>query len=337
MEQCEHMGSPFTARLCGLIADQLTDETAVGRAVVGWPGDPLADALPMRFTGALHALVLFEKAPTLAAAYPGGKQGEDAEALWPAVEDALDQHEEFLLGFLESPPQTNEVGRSSVLLGGFHTIARETGLPLSILEIGASAGLNLFWDHYRYNLGEAEWGPKAAPLTLTPNWSGALPPLGDVRVVARAGCDQNPIDASDAAARLHLLSYAWADMFERRARLEAALDHVVEEGLKLDRADAGDWATERLATLVPGVATVLYHSVFWQYLTPEVKARVRAAIDSAAAQATPEAPFAWLRMEAHESLECAGLYLKTWPGPSDEPETRLLAEVDFHGRWVRWL
>ncbi len=337
------MGSPFTARLCALIAHRTSDESPVGRALLAWPGNPLADALPMRLTGGLHFLVLSGRAPTLAEVYPGGAlaQTVDVEdgALWREVEDAFHDHADFLLDFLKSPPQTNEVGRSSVLMGGFHIIASETGLPLSILEIGASAGLNLFWDHYRYKLGEAEWGPADAPLTLTPEWSGSLPPLGALSVVARAGCDQNPIDASDEDARLHLLSYAWADQVERRARLEAALDHVVEEGLKLDRADAGDWASARLASLTPGVATVLYHSIFWQYLTPEVKARIRTAIDAAAAQATQEAPFAWLRMEIHESLEFAGLYLKAWPNTdsSNNPQTRLLAEVDFHGRWVRWL
>lgn len=328
------MGSPFTAQLCGLIAHKTSAESPVGRALLGWPGDPDADALPMRMTGGLHSLVLSGRAPALADAYPSGTLAGDADALWAAVEDAFHTQADFLLDFIDSPPQTNEVGRSGVLLGGFHTIAAETGLPLSILEIGASAGLNLFWDHYRYELGEGEWGPSDAPLSIAPDWSGALPPLGDISVVARAGCDQNPIDASDADARLHLRSYIWADQFERRARIEAALDHVAAMGLKLEKADAGDWASERLATLTPGVATVLYHSVFWQYLTDETKAHVRTAIDGAAAQATLDAPFAWLRMEAHESGDFAGLYLKSWPLAE---RTRLLAEVDFHGRWIRWL
>lgn len=333
----ERMGSPFTARLSRLLGEGLSEEDAVGGAVLGWPGDPDADALPLRLMGGLHSLVLSGRAPALAEVYPGGVREHEDGALWRAVEDVLHTHADSLPEFLKSPPQTNEVGRSNALMGGFHTIASETGLPLSIFEIGASAGLNLFWDHYRYNLGAVEWGPEDAPLTLTPEWSGSLPPLGDVKVAARAGCDQNPIDASDEGARLHLLSYAWADQPERRKRLEAALDHVAAMGLKLEHADAGDWASERLAALTPGVATVLYHSIFWQYLTPQVKARIRSAIDSAAAQATADAPFAWLRMEVHESLQFAGLYLKQWPDPSDNPQTRLLAEVDFHGRWVRWL
>jgi hypothetical protein len=61
--------------------------------------------------------------------------------------------------FMSHEPQTNEVRRSAVLLPGFLTIAAETGLPLRILELGASAGLNQLWDRRHYRLGEiGEWG-----------------------------------------------------------------------------------------------------------------------------------------------------------------------------------
>ncbi len=360
------MGSPFTARLCTLLGERLTDASAVGRGVLGWPGDPGADGLALRLVGGLHALVLMGEAPELAEVYPGGGRAVDAgsdagsnagpdarpdvgpgwgpdrgdaAALWPAVEEALTQQERFLLAFIESPPQTNEVARSGVLFGGFQTVAAETGLPLNILELGASAGLNLLWDHYRYGLGELEWGPEDAPLRLDPEWSGPLPPLGALTVSGRAGCDQRPIDPLDEEARLRLRAYVWADQFDRRQRLEAALDHFAKSGLEIDQADAADWAEVRLVRLLPGATTVLFHSIFWHYLEPDIEERIRSAIDEAAAQATLDAPFAWLRMEVHESRQFAGLYLNLWPGALNGPagETRLLAEADFHGAWVRWL
>ena len=332
------MGSSFTGRLATLLGERLSEEDSVGRAVLQWPGNAGADGLSLRLIGGLHALVLMGRAPDLAEAYPGGERAEDADVLWPAVEEALTQHEDFLLAFLESPPQTNEVARSGVLLGGFQTVAAETGLPLCILELGASAGLNLLWDHYRYGLGEAEWGPEDAPLRLEPEWSGPLPPLGALAVAARAGCDQRPVDPIDEQDRLRLRAYVWADQLERRLRLEAALDHWTKSGLKLDRADAADWAEAQLSRSSPGVAMVLFHSIFWHYLEPEAQDRIRSAIDEAAARATPDAPFAWLRMEVHESRQFAGLYLDLWPGIASVPggETRLLAEADFHGEWVRW-
>ena len=140
---CARLGSPFTAALLEFVAERLDERRPVGRALLGWPGDPKADAVALRLAGSLHALVLAGTAPSLAAVYPGGAHADDPTALGCAVNGALEAHADFILRFVERPPQTNEVGRSAMLLGGFLTVAAETGLPLRLREIGASAGLNL--------------------------------------------------------------------------------------------------------------------------------------------------------------------------------------------------
>ena len=167
---------------------------------------------------------------------------------------AFEVHGAFIADFLARPPQTNEVGRSAVLLGGFLTVAAETGLPLRLLEIGASAGLNLIWDAYAYDLADAAWGPPAAPLRLRPDWQGALPPLIPAAIRGRRGCDRAPLDPSDAGDRLRLRAYVWADQVDRRHRLEVALDLVAESGLRVERADAAEWAEARLREPAPGEA-----------------------------------------------------------------------------------
>jgi hypothetical protein len=43
------------------------------------------------------------------------------------------------------------------LIGGFLRVAAMTRRPLRLLEVGSSAGLNLRWDHYRYE-GATERG-----------------------------------------------------------------------------------------------------------------------------------------------------------------------------------
>src|SRR5687767_7873946 len=50
--------------------------------------------------------------------------------------------------------QTNEVGRCAYLYPAFGVIARLAGgRPLGVIEVGASAGLNLLWDRYGYRYG----------------------------------------------------------------------------------------------------------------------------------------------------------------------------------------
>lgn len=327
------MRSPFTARLCEILGENLDSSDAVGATVLGWEGDPDADALALRLVGGLHALVLSAKTPQLVAAYPEGPNYGDEDVLWPAIAETLNEHSAYLLDFLKSPPQTNEVGRSAVLFSGFQTVVAACGLPLITLELGASGGVNAFWNHYAYDLGGAVWGAVDAPLKLVPEWSGPVPPLGALTVARRAACDQSPVDASVEAARLRLRAYVWPDQLDRRHRLEAALDHLVADGFKVEKADAGEWAERQLAALTPGHTTVLYHSVFWQYLTDAVKDRVRRAAKGAADQASAEAPFAWLSMELNYDKGCAELSLRLWPGG----EKRLLADCDPHGKWIRWL
>src|SRR5204862_296423 len=53
--------------------------------------------------------------------------------------------------------QTNEVRRCACLMPAFSRVAGLAGgLPLALVEIGTSAGLNLLWDHYRYEYAAGE-------------------------------------------------------------------------------------------------------------------------------------------------------------------------------------
>jgi hypothetical protein len=331
-EACLQLGSPFTAMLLEMAADRLDRTTAVGGEILGWPGDPKADALALRFAGGLHALVLAGTSPALAQVYASARAGIDPEDLWSAVAEALDTDGSAVLRFLDSPPQTNEVARCAALLAGFLTIARETGRPLALLEIGASAGLNLHWDDYGYDFGGASWGRADAPLRLAPAWRGPLPPLDRVEVQERHGCDRQPIDPGDAADRLRLRAYVWADQQARLTRLEAALDHAARRDARVERADAADWVETRLAARPACLTTVLFHSIVWQYLQREVRHRIVAALERAGDAADAGTPLAWLRMEPKRSHDHAELRLVIWPGAREQ----LLADADYHGRWVSW-
>ncbi len=330
---CNGLGAPFTARLLAALAEDIARGGPAATLVGGWIGDPVADALALRLAGALHALVLGGADPKLAACYRSGTQG-DAEPLRPALLAALDEHADFLRGFLASPPQTNEVGRSAVLLGGFLEVAASARLPLRLLEIGSSAGLNLIWDHYQYRLADRRWGNPASPVRLQPDWEGPLPPLeAPLAVVERAGCDVAPVDLEQHDDRLRLRSYVWADQLDRLARLEAGIAVARRIGVMVERADAGTWVRAKLEVLAPGRATILFHSVMWQYMSTATQGAVRDAIDRAGARATEASPLAWLRLEPPRPDARPELHLTRWPG---ERQHRL-GIAHPHGEFVQWL
>src|SRR4029079_13903824 len=125
----------------------------------------------------------------------------DARPTADVVEAATRDHRDDIAAFIAHPPQTNEVGRSAILMPGYAEIARRTGLPLRVLELGASAGLNLNWDRYAYRYGEHFVGARNAPLTVSAEWRGPWSGVSEVPPVAeRRGCDRSPIDLAQTFA-----------------------------------------------------------------------------------------------------------------------------------------
>lgn len=335
-QACLALGSPFHAALLDHAADDVEADGPTAALLAPWAGQDLralmAAAVPLRLLGALHDLVLSGDDPALADAYPQPGKVFDAGAAWPQARRAMGEHAPRLAAFMEHEPQTNEVRRSAALLGGFLSIAQQTGLPLRCYEIAASAGLNLSWDRYRYELSGASWGP-ASPVLLPSDWSGVLPPLdAEVRVVHRQACDRRPVDLKDPVQRRRLLAYVWPDQFDRLERIRAAIDLALAKDVTVEAADAVDW-TARTVAPTSGAATVIYHSVFWQYMPAESQAALRQAIENIASTATSDAPIAWLRMEPPpENMAIMEVRLTMWPGG----EERVLAVVHAHGASASW-
>ena len=332
--------SPLYHRLLGLAVDDAEQNGICAEVLARTPKEvePVLDALPLRFLGGVHRLVLDGDAPDLARFYPsvGGRFAADDPDLdpSPAFLATVAQHRDRVVDALARSVQTNEVGRCASLLPGFLAVAESTGLPLRILELGSSAGLNLRWDRYRYEggFGGSAWGDPNAPLRFTDVYSDPLPRLDvEARVVERRGCDRNPIDPTSPDGSQLLRSFVWPDQLERFRALDAALALASSVPVDVDRADAALWVGEQLGRVTNGVATVLFQSIVWQYFTPEARAAVRDAVKAAGAAASASAPVAWLRMEPGvDPTKGAEIRLRQWPG-----EERVIAITGYHGRPVR--
>jgi hypothetical protein len=268
----------------------------------------------------------------LTAAYPPNVA--DHEAIWTAIQRAIHDEDGFLSAYLDHPPQTNEVARSSVLLGGCLSIAETTKLPLELIEIGSSAGLNLTFDRYRYDLGVGAWGRDDAPVRIASRWRGLPAPLSTPLMVSgRSGCDVTPLDPGSPADRARLLSYIWPDQFERLARAEAALAAASRSEVRVDKADAGDWLASRLNEADPsGRTRVVFHTIVWQYLPAATKERIKPIIHDAGGRAATVGPLAWLCMEPDAVDGSAAVRVTIWPGG----KTTRLGRADYHGRWSAW-
>ena len=264
------------------------------------------------------------------------------------MQSVLERRHDAVVSFMQHEPQTNETNRSLALLPGFLLLARSfPGLPLACFEIGASAGLNTLWPSFHYQLdndGRLSWGDPLSPVRLSSQWSGAAFPAGllsaKLSVRSVRGSDQRPVDLSQPDERLRLRSYVWPTQRERVERLQRAMELAQQRPVQVEQADAADW-TERQLQLQPGVVSVLYHSVVWQYLPAATRARITAHMQRLGQQATAASPLAWLSMEPgdedgwHDANSSGhgkdhAVRLTLWPGGS----TQLLAMCGPHGNWM---
>ena len=215
---CGLLGSPLYAGLLDRCVEDVERGGPVWRVLEPFAGWSEGSAYPLRLMGAVNRLVMTGAAPALAPHFaPGG----DADAAWePFLAFVESGRDEVQWIALECPVQTNEVGRCAALAPAFLWIAG--GRPLRLLEIGGSAGLNLRWDHYRY---EDLWGDPESRVRLVDRYEGTPPPFSPASadVIERRGCDRAPVDAATDHGALTLLSYVWPDQAERVDLLRGAI------------------------------------------------------------------------------------------------------------------
>ncbi len=336
---CAEFGSRFTSELLDRCAKDIEAGGIVARLTDGWPGHPRTDAVSLRVAGALHAAALTGRDKALAAEYPEQRLVWSMDRVWPVARAFLEREEGWVRDFMTSPPQTNETARAMGLACGFMWLAERSPQPFHMLELGASAGLNLNWDRFAY--AYPGWRREAAKGPAIPTVVEGKPPKWrEISIASRAACDQNPLDAANPSDRLRLRSYIWADQTARMERLNAALELAQEAGLKPEKADAAEWVRRKLGGQLPVGTSVVYHSVFYQYPPREVREAIRDGIEEAGLRTSGDRRLAWVRFEPESVIGGERgsvryvLNIVTWDAGRRAEAT--LADVDPHGRSMIW-
>jgi hypothetical protein len=341
--------APFSARVLRRTRRWLVSDAAAAAALAEVAQDPLAAAVPLRWLGGLHHLALRGLAPWAPLWSDASQDGPfENRPLDHRLDDAIRQawtaQRAALQAALSLPPQTNEVQRSVAMLPGLLHVAAQSRRPLELLEIGASAGLNLWCDRYRYEHGPWQWGDAASGLTLRCDWQGPSPVAASatstasapLHVARRAACDAQPIDLRRPDESLRLASFIWPDQAERLARLHRARHLVAgwmaESGLAVEASSAVDFLRRELPGRRAGHALVLMHSVVWQYIDAPEQQGITALVEAAGALASVDAPLAWLRLEPSAQDGSVALRCRYWPAGQDV----LLAAAHPHVAHLTW-
>ncbi|WP_410814740.1 DUF2332 domain-containing protein [Micromonospora sp. 067-2] len=335
---CAQLDARLYADLLVRAAEDVRAGGPCAATIRGYEDLPNSSVLSLRLLGGVHALVLTGDAPDLARYYPstgGAYVPTEAQAAWTAFRALLAERSDDVRPWLRRPPQTNEVGRANLLLAGLlHALAETGDRPVRLIELGASAGLNLRADRFRVEADGFAWGPADSPVRLPGAWRSGAPDWlraaaarhPGITVTQRLGCDPTPLDPGGDDGALALRAYVWPEHTARAARLAGALELAARVPARVQTAGAADF----LAGVAPrpGTLTVVWHSVMRQYVPADEWSRTTAELDRLARLATADAPVAYLLFEPHPVDGRHPFQLRSRLGNGPQ---RLLAEANPHG------
>ena len=322
--------SPLYAALSNAIAGDI-DVLGISSSARGRP-------VPNLLFASVHYLLMSGADGALSSFYPGltpdPRPNTDA---YPHFRDFCLAHESAIRELLSTRlVQTNEVGRCAYLLPAFSLIANQNqGLPLSLVDIGTSAGLHLLWDRYSYEyVGHVITGDTSSPVRIKADVRGSnmLPiPNGFPPVAFRIGLDLNPVRLTDPDSALWLRALIWPEHERRAAQLEAAI------GLAIDNPPtlvAGN-ALETLPGVLDGIPAESTLCIFHNYTLNQFSLENRQRFDSILDDCSTDRDVHLLSGEGRWGHDYATLELVSIR--SGSRSSRKLANVDFHGRWLEWM
>jgi hypothetical protein len=299
----------------------------------GQPGQPAPNLL----FAAVHYLLLSGVKHPLRDYYPGLSAGRcPSGPAYPAFRNFCLEHRESVARLISTRlVQTNVVARSVCLLPAFATVAATAGgQPLAQIEVGASAGLNLLWERYRFDYGGGlTWGDPASPVRVTTELRGdvPLPPMpASLGALWAAGIDLNPIDVEDSDAVLWLRALVWPGHLDQQEQLLGAIDLARAQRPSLVRGDAAERLPELLMEAPPQATLCVFAThTLHQFTADSLRTMLKAMQQHARSR-----PLYFVYMEGTGN-GCSELKLTRYDG--DARTDFHLANCHPHGRWLEWL
>ena len=294
--------------------------------------------------------------------------GEGAADPWPHFRRLALTDEAVADRLRTRSTQTNEIGRCAALVPALSQVAGDRPAAsmepagLVLVELGASAGLNLLMDQYGYRYHRSKIAGLApssheinpgAMVTLKSELRGDLaPPLPEElpRIVARAGLDLEPVSLSDADQARWLVACQWPDQPERVHRLRSAIALARGSQPRVIAADAVDGVRDlaaRVASVAPGAHLVVYSTWALAYLEADRQAALLDVLDEISSERDLTLVF------AEQPVLVPGLGVPARPDGSPDGAATALVRVDWtdgeragprrladmhpHGTWLEWL
>lgn len=324
--------SPLYQALCPVVA---ADRTLLELLTRRRPGQQASFLL----FGAVHQLLLDGAEHRLRAYYPSVAEGAvlDPAGAGPVFADFCRQHRAALEQLIATRlVQSNVVRRAAGLRYALWAVRQRWDGPVHLIEVGASAGLLMNVDRYRFLIGEQTFGPAEASVVLDCQWRGntPVPDLDAIpRIVGRTGVDLNPVDVTDERERQWLRALVWPEQRRAAALLEAALDVARADPPTVIAGDAID-VCPALDRVVPaGQARVVFHAATRMHVPAERRRAFDAAVDSLGTSGPLFHVWIEPASAPHHGFPVGVPGVVAMHGPGDDVASPLV-RVDGHLHWL---
>lgn len=294
--------------------------------------------IPNLFFAAIHYLLLQDQEHELATYYPSINRHAVEQPPFALFKAFCLEHSTAIKTIMGSRiVQTNALNRTAYLMPIFSALF-PAGEPINLIDIGASAGLNLHLDNYKYHYN-GEYRIGTGPVHIeTEIRTGQLPPFQQmVKINRKIGIDQNPLDVKEVDNAHWLKALIWADQRERFNRIAAAVSLAQQSDLELIKAkNITDFRDVILAqdTKTP---LVVYHTHVLYQFTPEERMAFREMLDQVGKQRDLYYLAVEHQLVFHKAYERNNVLIERTAYKKGKKSSTLVGITDGHANWVEWL
>ncbi|SDL63570.1 hypothetical protein SAMN05216244_0208 [Sediminibacillus halophilus] len=255
------------------------------------------------------------------------------EAFYWFKDFCLKNEKEIKQLLIEKLVQTNEVRRCTYLYPIFCHIYRQTKQPLSLIELGSSAGLQLLWDKYAYRYDNGSIvGNANAQLVLTAEMRGGQLPLlikESPPVAKRIGVDLHINHLNDPEDYAWLKALIWPEHHTRRTAFEQAVVQWENEASNLTLMEGnGVDLLEEVAAGIPLDSTIcVFHTHVANQIPTSEKKKLKDCIKRISRYRDI--------FHIYNNMSDRLLHIDRVSEGKESHET--VGRTDGHGSWFEWL
>jgi hypothetical protein len=295
--------------------------------------------IPNIFFGAVHYLVLKDKNCLLASYYPSITKSLKNSALpFEVFKDFCIHSESQIVELISSKiVQTNVINRCSYLIPILSELINKGQKNASIIDIGASAGLNLNFDLYEYwTNGQKIFGDSSVKIEFETKDSAIIPILPINYSVRKIGIDQHLINPQNEDEKLWLNALIWPDHLERFNSMERALELRENDKIEMFQASTVPQFEEIINGQRNDETLIVYATHTLYQFSPENRQDFFNMLD----RIGKKRDFHFLSVEStrylQEKYKSSQTVIELTNYSNGQKIEKFIAETNVHGNRIRW-